>query len=121
MKYSELVRRLRRLGIEKADEGARHEIWIRAERQLRTVIPATRAARPRPARLLASSVTSGSHWTICANRRWGDARPCASRNGPDGNAQPCHADVFNLHGAVLARASALASTPSERRCDKRAV
>jgi predicted RNA binding protein YcfA (HicA-like mRNA interferase family) len=39
VKYSELVRRLRRLGIEKADEGARHEIWIRAERQLRTVIP----------------------------------------------------------------------------------
>ena len=39
MKYSELTRRLRRLGVRRLAQGKRHEIWGRIDRQLTTVIP----------------------------------------------------------------------------------
>lgn len=39
MKYSELTRRLTRLGIRRLAQGKRHEIWGRPDRQLTTYIP----------------------------------------------------------------------------------
>ena len=39
MKYSELTRRLRRLGVRRLAQGKRLEIWGRDDRQLTTVIP----------------------------------------------------------------------------------
>ena len=39
MRYSELVRRLRRLGFQQLRQGSRHEIWGRPNTALRTTIP----------------------------------------------------------------------------------
>jgi predicted RNA binding protein YcfA (HicA-like mRNA interferase family) len=51
VKYSELTRRLRWLGIRRIGEGKRHEIWARVDQQLRTVIPRHPAAEIPPGTL----------------------------------------------------------------------
>lgn len=51
MKYSELTRRLRRLGIRRLAQGKRHELWGRLDRQLTTLIPRHPALKAPPGML----------------------------------------------------------------------